>query len=257
MSVPEATGPASAAAAGLVVSGLRAGYGPLTVLHGIDFELAPGGVLAVVGPNGAGKSTLLTAIAGSLRLQSGQISYRGRRLERMPAFKRVPLGISLVPEGRQVFSSISVRANLDVTVFARGRSRADRVHLERREQLLEMFPVLGERQRQIAGTLSGGEQQMLAIARALMCAPSLLLLDEPMQGIAPAAAEMIAERLSALAGSMSIVVAEPEQTLPLVGRRITLRMGRLVGEHESGARQLEGGAGQLEGEAGQPADEEE
>lgn len=211
----------------LQVIALRTGYGGLTVLHDIEFRVHAGELVLITGPNGAGKSTLLNAIAGSARLQAGEIWFRGRRVDALAAYERVSLGIALVPEGRQIFQSISVRANLDVPVSARGISRPNRSHGELRDQMFEMFPSLAARQHQLGGMLSGGEQQMLAIARALMCQPSLLLLDEPMQGIAPALREELAEHLQTLAGSVTMIVAEPESTLSPVGQVIELRMGRV------------------------------
>ncbi len=213
---------------GLYVASLRAGYGRLTVLHDIDLQVPAGEIVTIAGPNGAGKSTLLNSIAGTLPVQGGQIWFEGHRADVLPSYRRVPLGIALVPEGRQIFESISVRANLDVALFARGRMRADHAHRERVERVLDIFPALRKRLRNTAGSLSGGEQQMLAIARALMCEPKLLLLDEPMQGIAQALVEELTGLLRALTGSLTIIVAEPEPTISLGQRVVELRMGRLA-----------------------------
>lgn len=213
---------------GLKVVSLRAGYGRLTVLHDIDLQVPAGDIVTITGPNGAGKSTLLNSIAGTVPVQGGQIWFEGQRVDVLPSYRRVPLGIALVPEGRQIFESISVRANLDVALFARGRMRADHAHRDRVERVLDMFPALRKRLRNTAGSLSGGEQQMLAIARALMCEPRLLLLDEPMQGIAQAFVEELTGLLQALAGSLTIIVAEPEPTISLGQRVVELRMGRLA-----------------------------
>jgi branched-chain amino acid transport system ATP-binding protein len=213
----------------LDVDGLRSGYGRLTVLHDVDLHVEAGEALGVFGPNGAGKTTLLATIAGLLPTQSGTIVVGGTSLQRVAAHARVARGVVLVPEGRQVIGSLSVGANLDVMMLVRGRLTHDVEHRRRREEVLEMFPALRARLRVGASSLSGGEQQMLAIARALMCRPSVLLLDEPSQGLAPTVVELLADRLSQVKGTVTMVLVEQTENalLALADRRARMRMGRL------------------------------
>ena len=214
----------------LRVRGLTAGYGRVAVLHDVSLEVEPGELLGVAGANGAGKTTLLGAVAGSLARASGSVALDEERLDRMPAYKRVSRGLALVPEGRQIMGSISVQANLDVTVMARGRLRVDAAHRARREEVLALFPRLRERLGVPGSVLSGGEQQMLAIARALMTSPKVLLLDEPTQGLAPVVVAAVTEALAALKGAMTIVLVEQNRRVleALADRTLELRLGRLA-----------------------------
>lgn len=180
----------------LKVQGLHAGYGKAEVLRGIHLEAAPGSIITVIGPNGAGKSTLLNALMGVLP-STGSIEYAGASIASLPLEERVMLGIALVPERRELFGSMSVEDNLVL-----GAYRQLRLHNKQwREQMdvvFELFPRLKERRTQQAGTLSGGERQMLAVGRALMSRPSLLMLDEPSLGLAPLIVKEIFRTIDAL-----------------------------------------------------------
>lgn len=215
--------------AALDVAGLRSGYGRLTVLHDVDLHVAPGEAVGLFGPNGAGKTTLLATIAGLLPTQGGTITVDGTPLHGLPAHARVARGVALVPEGRQVIGGLTVRANLDVMMLVRGRLTHDAEHQRRLDEVLEMFPSVRGRLKMQASSLSGGEQQMLAIARALMCRPSVLLLDEPSQGLAPTVVEDLARRLTQVKGTTTIVLVEQSENvlLGLVDRRLRMRLGRM------------------------------
>lgn len=167
----------------LTIKGLRAGYGRAEVLHGIDLQAPKGSVITVIGPNGAGKSTLLNALMGVLPAH-GQIEFEGRPISVLSLEERVMLGIALVPEKRELFGSMSVQDNLLLGAFRQARLRNPQWR-EQIDGVFELFPRLKERRTQTAGTLSGGERQMLAVGRAMMSRPTLLMLDEPSLGLAP------------------------------------------------------------------------
>ena len=166
----------------LKLTDVHASYGPIVALRGISLEVPQGGIVAVLGANGAGKTSMLRAISGLLRPSQGTIEFDGYRIDRFSTEKIVQAGISQVPEGRELFTDLTVLENLMLGAYSRSDQPAIRSDLER---VLAYFPVLGERKGRPAGTLSGGEQQMLAIGRGLMSRPRLLLLDEPSVGLAP------------------------------------------------------------------------
>ena len=166
----------------LRVENLAVNYGMINAVRGVNFEVNQGEIVSLIGANGAGKSTILRTISGLIKPASGTLTYEGQNITKTNAQKIVQLGISHVPEGRHVFKGLSVRENLEMGAFL----RKDRANIEADIQAVyDRFPVLGERQKQDASTLSGGEQQMLAMGRALMSKPKLLLLDEPSMGLAP------------------------------------------------------------------------
>lgn len=180
----------------LVVKGLRAGYGRAEVLHGIDLEAPQGSVITVIGPNGAGKSTLLNALMGVLPAQ-GSVTFNGQAIGALSLEERVMLGIALVPEKRELFGSMPVEDNLILGAFRQVRL-GNKAWREQLDVVFALFPRLKERRTQLAGTLSGGERQMLAVGRALMSRPTLLMLDEPSLGLAPLVVKEIFRTLDAL-----------------------------------------------------------
>jgi len=171
----------------LSVENLRSGYGRIEALHGVSLDVATGEIVTLVGANGAGKTTSLRAISGVQPISSGRICFDGRSIERTPAHERVALGIAQVPEGRQLFASLSVEDNLKLGAWSR-RTIASGTDLYR---VYDLFPMLAELRHALAGALSGGQQQLLAIGRALMANPRLLLLDEPSMGLAPILVDQI------------------------------------------------------------------
>jgi len=179
----------------LAVEGLTVAYGGLKALSQVSLAVGEGQFVTIVGPNGAGKTTLFKAISGTVPTEAGRIRYEERDLLAMPAAARAHLGIAHVPEGRQVFASMTVLENLEMGAYPAAGRRQWARNLER---VMALFPVLAERRDQLAGTLSGGEQQMLAIGRGLASAPRLLMLDEPSMGLAPAVADLIFERIGEL-----------------------------------------------------------
>ncbi len=179
----------------LAIEGLSVSYGGLAALSGVSLNVDEGQFVAIVGPNGAGKTTLFKAVSGTVRPVGGRIEFEGRDLLAVPPPERAHLGIAHVPEGRQVFAAMTVLENLEMGAYA-ARGRADwQRNLDR---ILSLFPVLAERRRQLAGTLSGGEQQMVAIGRGIASAPRLLLLDEPSMGLAPTIADQIFDSIATL-----------------------------------------------------------
>jgi branched-chain amino acid transport system ATP-binding protein len=213
----------------LTITALDAGYGGLPVLHGISLRVERGELVVVVGPNGAGKSTLFKTISGVVTPTAGEITFDGENLLAAPPYARAHLGIAHVPEGRQVFPSLSVHENLEIGASTpAGRSAWN----ENREKIYALFPILAERARQLAGTLSGGEQQMLAIGRGLASAPKLLMLDEPSMGLAPAIADEIFERIVAIHRDTHVSVLLVEQrvaeALHFAARGYVLETGKVI-----------------------------
>lgn len=211
----------------LKVAGLTGGYGAETVLQGVDLEIGPGEVVAVIGRNGVGKTTLMRTLAGLLRPQGGTIRLAGEDVTALSADRRARLGIGYIPQGRDVFPELTVRENLLVgEVAGRGRSQPDydRIH--------GYFPILKERARQRAGTLSGGQQQQLAIGRAMIGDPRLMLLDEPSEGIQPSIIKDIARNVRALNRETGVAVLLVEQNLDLIvslaDRGYVMEKGRIT-----------------------------
>ncbi len=213
----------------LELEGLQAGYGPVSVLRDIDLTIAPGEVLGVLGANGAGKSTLMRAIAGLIPCQRGRILLDGTDITGLGAAARVRFGIALVPEGRLLFPPLSVYDHL---WLGSNPSRLGRPELRRRlDEVLALFPVLAGRLDVLAGVLSGGQQQMLAIGRGLMSKPRLLLLDEPSMGLGPKVRRDIYAVLDRLvaAGDFTVILVEQDASLALrlVGRVLMMQGGRI------------------------------
>ncbi len=220
----------------LRISGLSVSYGGLHALEDVSLEVAEGEFVTIVGPNGAGKTTLLKAISGSVRAGAGHLEFRGQDMTPLRSHQRAALGIAHVPEGRRVFPSLTVLENLELGSY-RKAARGQRA--EALETVLALFPVLRERRGQMAGSLSGGEQQMLALGRGLMAAPDLLLLDEPSQGLAPRVVEQIFETIDRIRRARHITILLVEQrvveALELCDRGYVLETGRvaLAGSHDA------------------------
>jgi branched-chain amino acid transport system ATP-binding protein len=197
----------------LRVEGLEISYGGINAVKGIDLRVQAGEMVALIGPNGAGKTTTLKAICGILTPAAGKVFYGGEEVTGTPSFRLVEQGLALVPEGRGVFGRLTVEENLQMGAYTRREKRAVQRDLER---VYELFPRLRERRRQTGGTLSGGEQQMLAIGRALMSAPRLLLLDEPSMGLAPLMVQRIFETIRKVASEgVTVLLVEQNAKLAL------------------------------------------
>ena len=213
----------------LEVRGLRGRYGPVEVLHGLDLEVAAGELVALVGANGAGKTTLLHLLSGLLRPSGGSIRFAGQDLGRLPPHRIVAAGLCQVPEGRQVFAPLSVADNLRLGGYPQ---RHDPAWLAAQEaRIYELFPILAERRHQLAGTLSGGQQQMLALGRALLGRPRLLLLDEPSMGLAPLlVAEIfrVVGELNRQGVTILLVEQNARAALGIAHRGYVLETGRVV-----------------------------
>ena len=213
----------------LEIAALKVGYGGVPVLHDVALHMADGEFVAVLGPNGAGKTTLFNAISGVVPVSSGTIRFGGTDLCAIAPARRAHLGIAHVPEGRQVFPSLTVRENLEMGAYtAAGRAAWQRTQ----DSVFAWFPRLAERSKQLAGTLSGGEQQMLAISRGLASAPKLLMLDEPSMGLSPAIADEIFERIVAIhrESRLSVLLVEQRvaEALHFADRAYVLENGRVI-----------------------------
>jgi branched-chain amino acid transport system ATP-binding protein len=212
----------------LSIQDLQVAYGNILALQGISLEVREGEIVTLIGANGAGKSTLLRAISGVVPIRSGKINFGGADLGTVPAHRIVELGVAHVPEGRGIFANLTVLENLTLATW----SRKDRQNLRQEYQhVFDLFPRLAERQAQLAGTLSGGEQQMLAVGRALMTRGRLLLLDEPSMGLAPVLVREIFQTLREInsAGTTILLVEQnARQALKLAHRGYVLETGRLT-----------------------------
>jgi branched-chain amino acid transport system ATP-binding protein len=218
----------------LKIRQLRSGYSAVPVLNDIDVVVEQGQFVSIIGPNGAGKSTLFKTISGSVGAMGGEIEFDGTNLLSVPPAKRPHLGIAHVPEGRQVFASLTVRENLEMGAY----TKAGQENWTRNiAQIYEWFPKLKEREDQLAGTLSGGEQQMVAIGRGLASSPKLLMLDEPSMGLAPAVADFIFDRLMDIrkAAGLTILLVEQRvaEALQFADRAYVLETGSVVLEGDN------------------------
>ena len=214
----------------LKISDLVVNYGPISAIKGISLEVLPNQVVAILGANGAGKTTLLRTISGLVKSQSGTISYHGKDISKLEPEKITASKISQSPEGRQIFYDLNVLENLMTGAFTLKDSGQVKKNLQ---YVFELFPILKEREKQVAGTLSGGEQQMLAIARALMSSPEVLLLDEPSLGLAPLIVKSILEKTKEIAKSgVSVIIVEQnaKQTLKIADYAYVLELGRISQE---------------------------
>jgi len=215
----------------LRIQNLSAGYGSLNVLRRLSLHVKPGEIVTIIGANGAGKSTLLRTITGLLRSGSGEVLFQGEDIQRIPPEQVVFRGCSLVPEGRQVFAAMPVKENLLLGAYVQyKRGKHDEVAHDL-DRVFGLFPVLKQREHQLAGTLSGGEQQMLAIGRALMARPSLIMLDEPSMGLAPLIVRDIFHIIVKIrdAGSTVLLVEQNARSaLKIANRGYVLETGRIV-----------------------------
>jgi len=212
----------------LTLKSVQAGYGRVPVLKGISLHVRAGEVVTLIGGNGAGKTTTLRTISGLLPARKGAVEFAGHDLAKLPAERIVTLGLALVPEGRRVFRTLSVTANLELGAFHRSDKARVRLDLE---ELRERFPLLKERAQQAAGTLSGGEQQILAIGRALMARPRLLMLDEPSMGLAPRMVAQVYDILGELKASgttILLVEQNARAALKVADRGYVLETGRII-----------------------------
>jgi len=212
----------------LQVSNLRVSYGGVLALSDVSLDVPQGRIVALVGGNGNGKSTTLRAIAGLNRLDAGSVRFDGRPVHDLAAHQRVPLGLSLVPEGRRLFPRLTVRRNLELGAFTRRDAHEVAAGID---EMFALFPILKERETQLAGTMSGGEQQMLAIARGLMARPKLLMLDEPSWGIAPKFVAKVLEviqRVNDTGVTILLVEQNLHKALSIAHHGYVIQTGRIV-----------------------------
>ena len=211
----------------LLVNDLNVYYGPIHAVKGVSFEVNEGEIVTLIGANGAGKSTILKTISGLMHPKTGSVEFMGQRINTTPPHRIVTRGIAHVPEGRRIFTKLTVEENLEMGAFTAERGGVD----ESLAQVYKQFPRLDERRRQIAGTLSGGEQQMLAIGRALMSKPKLMMLDEPSMGLAPILVEQVFDIIRELhaAGTTILLVEQNAQmALAVADRAYVLETGSIT-----------------------------
>ncbi|NLI11234.1 MAG: ABC transporter ATP-binding protein [Peptococcaceae bacterium] len=212
----------------LTVNNIQVYYGAIQALHGISFEVNEGEIVTLIGANGAGKSTTLRTISGLIRAKSGLIEFMGQDITKTPAHKIVKMGLAHVPEGRKIFPNLTVHENLLMGAY----TKSDRTEIAASlENVFQRFPRLKEREKQHAGTLSGGEQQMLAMGRGLMCKPSLLILDEPSMGLSPILVEEIfniIQEINQLGTTVLLVEQNAFMSLQIAHRAYVLETGRIL-----------------------------
>lgn len=214
----------------LEINNLRVSYDDVLAISDVSLKVESGKIVALVGGNGNGKSTTLRAVAGLNAADAGTITFNGQAVQRMPAHKRVPLGLSLVPEGRRLFPRLTVLRNLELGAYTRGDKREVASGID---EMLNLFPILKERSTQLAGTMSGGEQQMLAIARGLMARPQLLMLDEPSWGIAPKFVTKVLDviqQVNQTGVSILLVEQNLQKALNIAHYGYVIQTGRIVME---------------------------
>ncbi len=212
----------------LNLSGVSASYGTVPAVSDISIEVGEGEAVGLLGANGAGKSTTLRAISGLVRLTAGKVNFLGKDISALPPYKVTELGIAHVPEGRQVFPEMTVQENLEIGAYV-PRAKADRSRTL--ELVFGIFPILAERRRQLAGTMSGGEQQMLAVGRGLMLKPRLLMLDEPSLGLAPVMTDVTFDKIKeihAMGTAILLVEQNVSRALTLVQRAYVLESGKVI-----------------------------
>ena len=211
----------------LQVENLNVYYGSIHAIKGISFHVNEGEIVTLIGANGAGKSTTLNTIAGLLKPKSGTVTFDGKMISGFPANRIVPLGMALCPEGRRIFQQMTVQENLEMGAYSRPRGEIE----DSIEEMFQRFPRLKERRRQIAGTLSGGEQQMLAMSRALMSKPKVLMLDEPSMGLAPILVDQIfqiIQELHASGTTILLVEQNARKALQIANRAYVLETGAIT-----------------------------
>ncbi len=220
----------------LKVDRIHCGYDGVPVIHGVSLEVGEGELVAIVGANGAGKSTTMKTIAGLMHPTKGSVTFKGQDISRMPAHETIRKGISYVPEGRRLFSKLTIRENLELGAFIHN----DRPRIEERlEEVFDLFPKLRDRQSQIAETMSGGEQQMVAIARGLMSNPELLLLDELSLGLMPSLVEKVMEavvKINRTGVTVLLVEQMVQEALEIASRGYVIQTGKIV--QQGTAREL-------------------
>lgn len=217
----------------LTIKSLESGYGKIQALFGIDLEIKKGEMVALIGANGAGKTTFLKTVSGLIKVSGGSISFLDQKIENLAPEKIVNMGISHVPEGRMVFARRTVETNLQMGAFGRKDKKAVKQDMEK---YYEMFPILGERKNQKAGTLSGGEQQMLVIARGLMKRPKLLFLDEPSMGLAPVLVNQmfkVIKELNKTGLSILLVEQNVKRALKITQRAYVIELGKIIHQGKS------------------------